>query len=32
VERPTAVSLYKYSMLYLAILFLAAAVDRSLLP
>ncbi len=31
VERPTAVSLYKYSMLYLALLFLAAAVDRSLL-
>ncbi len=30
-ERTTAVSLYKYSMLYLAILFLAAALDRSLL-
>ncbi|WP_027481463.1 heme o synthase [Deinococcus pimensis] len=31
IERPTAVSLYKYSMLYLALLFLAAAVDRALL-
>ena len=30
-ERATAVALYTYSMLYLAILFLAAALDRSLL-
>ena len=29
VERPMAVSLYKYSMLYLALLFLAKAVDRA---
>jgi protoheme IX farnesyltransferase len=28
--RPRAVSLYKYSMLYLALLFVAMAVDRSL--
>lgn len=28
-DRPTAVSMYKYSMLYLAILFLILAVDRS---
>lgn len=27
-ERPNAVSLYKYSMLYLALLFLAFAIDR----
>jgi len=32
VERRTAVSLYLYSMVYLAVLFLAAAVDRSVLP
>ena len=30
-ERPRAVSLYKYSMLYLALLFLAMALDRSFL-
>jgi protoheme IX farnesyltransferase len=29
-ERRTAVSLYKYSMLYLALLFLGMAVDRAL--
>jgi protoheme IX farnesyltransferase len=29
-ERRTAVSLYKYSMLYLALLFVAMAVDRVL--
>ncbi|AEB12689.1 heme o synthase [Marinithermus hydrothermalis] len=29
-DRPHAVSLYKYSMLYLALLFLAMAVDRAL--
>lgn len=29
--RPTAVSLYKYSMLYLAVLFLVLAVNRSVL-
>ncbi|MER3554932.1 MAG: protoheme IX farnesyltransferase [Meiothermus sp.] len=28
-ERPVAVSLYKYSMLYLALLFIAMAVDRA---
>jgi len=28
--RPRAVSLYKYSMLYLALLFLAMAVDRAI--
>lgn len=31
VTRPVAVALYKFSMLYLAILFLAAAVDRAVL-
>jgi len=31
-ERPQASSLFHYSMLYLALLFLAMAIDRSLLP
>ncbi|AFZ66140.1 heme o synthase [Deinococcus peraridilitoris] len=31
VTRPVAVGLYKYSMLYLAIVFLAAALDRAVL-
>lgn len=30
-ERPQAVGLYKYSMLYLALLFLSMAIDRSIL-
>ncbi len=30
IERPWAVSLYKYSMLYLALLFVAMAVDRAM--
>jgi len=29
IERPVAVSLYKYSMLYLALLFVAMAIDRT---
>jgi protoheme IX farnesyltransferase len=30
IERPVAVSLYKYSMLYLALLFMGMAIDRAL--
>jgi protoheme IX farnesyltransferase len=30
-DRPRASSLFKYSMMYLALLFLAMAVDRSIL-
>ena len=30
-ERPRAVSLYKYSMLYLALLFLIMAIDRAVM-
>lgn len=31
IDRPRAVSLYKFSMLYLFVLFLVLAVDRSML-
>jgi protoheme IX farnesyltransferase len=32
VDRPHAKSLFKYSMVYLALLFVVAAVDRVVLP